>query len=105
MTLEECDDAIIAADAADVWEQQRAAIEAHMSPSGQREVVRQTTRVRTIYKHTLTLSCGHTEYRTGGQVGIVIRRVRCAACAPASPVVEEAKPKGWLERLLPRKAR
>jgi hypothetical protein len=98
MTL---DDAIIATDG---WEQQRAATEARISPSGHRAVVRQTTRERTIYRHELTLSCGHTEYRTGGGVGIVIRRVRCAACAPASPVVEEAKARGWLERLLPRRA-
>ena len=68
--------------------------------SSHRTVLSQTTRVRMVYHHTLQLECGHTELRTGGRTGATIRRVMCSSCAPTPSVVEEAKPMGWLERLI-----
>ena len=69
--------------------------------SSHRRVTQQRTQVRMVYRHTLTLECGHTAYRTGGRAGATISRAKCSSCAPTQTVVEEAKPKGWLERLLP----
>jgi len=68
--------------------------------STHRTVTSQTTQVRMVYHHTLALECGHTEHRTGGRPGSVIGRVNCSSCAPTPAVVEETKPKGWLERLI-----
>jgi len=69
--------------------------------STHRTVTSQTTQVRMVYHHTLALECGHTEHRTGGRPGSVIGRVNCSSCAPTPAVVEETKPRGWLERLIP----
>ena len=101
MATRESDDAIIVEDAADEWERQREAKEAaeYRPLSGQRPVVSQATRIRMVYHHTLTLSCGHTEYRTGGKVGVKVHRAKCSSCPPA-PVIEDAKPRGWLERFI-----
>ena len=62
---------------------QRAPTGARRRPrSTHRTVLTQTTQVRQVYRHALLLECGHTEYRTGGRPGAVLRRVKCASCAP-----------------------
>ena len=80
---------------------QRAPTGARRRPrSTHRTVLTQTTQVRQVYRHALLLECGHTEYRTGGRAGTTISRVKCSSCAPTAPIAEEAKPRGWLERLI-----
>jgi len=78
-----------------------ALVKATKRRSSHRRVVEQRTQARTVYQHTLTLECGHTEHRTGGRPGATISRVKCSACAPVPPAVAEARPQGWLGRLLP----
>jgi len=101
MATREDYDAIIE-DADDEWDRHREAVEAvePQLPGGQRAVVEQRTRVRMVYQHTLVLECGHTEHRTGSRTGAAIRRAKCSSCAPTQTVVEEAKPRGWLERFI-----
>jgi hypothetical protein len=100
MATREIEEAIIE-DATDEWDGQREAVEAIEWRSSHRRVLEQRTQVRMVYQHTLVLECGHTEHRTGGRAGATISRAKCSSCAPTPPVVEEAQPKGWLERLLP----
>jgi hypothetical protein len=70
--------------------------------SSHRTVVSQVTRVRVVYHHDLTLECGHVEHRVRRKPGMMFRSLKCFSCTPtAPPVVEEAKPMGWLERLIP----
>jgi len=98
MATREIEEAIIAEDAADPTDRQREAVEVTEWRSSHRRVTQQRTQVRMVYRHTLTLECGHTEHRTGGRPGATISRVKCSSCV--TPIVEEARPRGWLERLI-----
>jgi hypothetical protein len=97
-----------AEDAEDQRDRQDASTEPakRQRPSSHRTVVSQVTQVRMVYRHTLTLECGHTEHRTGGRTGGVSRRVKCtacaASCAASAPIVEEPRKNllGMLEKLI-----
>ena len=88
-------------DAGDQEGRQRAPRGPRRKPgSTHRTVTSQTTQVRQVYRHSLLLECGHTEYRTGDRAGSTISRAKCSSCAPTPRVAEEAKPRGWVARLI-----
>ena len=108
MAIEDSIEEGIIEDEAERWDSQRASAgpTSRRRQSSHRTVVSQATRVvhTMTYRHTLALECGHTEFRTGGQVGARLRRVKCSTCATTAstpPVAEESRPRGWWERFIP----